>query len=569
MRNRCLTRALCGVLACAGLLSSLTACGNTSVPSDTTQVPSTTNSPQTTDAPASKEAPKETEAETTAPIPPPPTHELLDDLFDAQCYIYTDTPNKGWAMTTDDSGKVTALTANAMQRALIVSDQAIREGEISFSIATEDMPDTTNVPRFQAGILFSGTDLDTIDDGELFKDRFVCGYDGYFLFFAETKFYLCAGGQQLASSGSAVYKNNYARIVDPESKRLDCIVSFNEKGDVRVSAGGVTFIDYKPNSDAHPAGNQVALAVTNYATTANDSRADITFSGVTLNRTLGVDHGAPVEKTEISAGGETMKDTTHLYFADPNELPLEQFPANGGYCGIFRTIGIIGDSLAAGVVESTDAAGNRVTHTMPEHAWGTHLARATGSTVLNFSRGGMTAKEYVESYADSLGYWGEDKLCQAYILALGFNDVNRQHPMGSISDVDFSDYTKNAETFIGYYASIIQRLQSMQPKACFFVMTMPRTESSKEGDAGDQHAALLHQLAEKIENVYVIDFREYAPVHNAKFRSDYYLGGHMNPMGYILTARMTESYIDYIIRHNIKDFKQVQFIGTPYYNSKA
>ena len=41
----------------------------------------------------------------------------------------------------------------------------------------------------------------------------------------------------------------------------------------------------------------------------------------------------------------------------------------------------------------------------------------------------------------------------------------------------------------------------------------------------------------------------------------FYLGGHMNPCGYILTARQVMSYIDYIIRHNMRDFKEVGFIG--------
>ena len=41
--------------------------------------------------------------------------------------------------------------------------------------------------------------------------------------------------------------------------------------------------------------------------------------------------------------------------------------------------------------------------------------------------------------------------------------------------------------------------------------------------------------------------------------------GHLTPTGYILTARMIESYIDYIIRKNPKDFAQVAFIGTDLY----
>ena len=34
----------------------------------------------------------------------------------------------------------------------------------------------------------------------------------------------------------------------------------------------------------------------------------------------------------------------------------------------------------------------------------------------------------------------------------------------------------------------------------------------------------------------------------------------MNPMGYALTAKMMMSYIDYIIRHNHKDFDHLGFL---------
>ena len=37
-------------------------------------------------------------------------------------------------------------------------------------------------------------------------------------------------------------------------------------------------------------------------------------------------------------------------------------------------------------------------------------------------------------------------------------------------------------------------------------------------------------------------------------------------MGYLLTARMVETYIDWIIRHNMKDFAQVGFWGTDFEN---
>lgn len=43
----------------------------------------------------------------------------------------------------------------------------------------------------------------------------------------------------------------------------------------------------------------------------------------------------------------------------------------------------------------------------------------------------------------------------------------------------------------------------------------------------------------------------------------------MNAAGYRLTALMVESYIDYIIRNNPEDFKQIGFVGTPVHNANA
>ncbi len=59
---------------------------------------------------------------------------------------------------------------------------------------------------------------------------------------------------------------------------------------------------------------------------------------------------------------------------------------------------------------------------------------------------------------------------------------------------------------------------------------------------------------------------KYAPVYDEFFREKFNLAGHLNPMVRILTARMVVIYIDDIIRHKTDDFKQVGFIGTPYFH---
>lgn len=258
------------------------------------------------------------------------------------------------------------------------------------------------------------------------------------------------------------------------------------------------------------------------------------------------------------------------FLSDPNEKPLDHILADGGFCGIFRTIGCIGDSLSSGEFESCDESGTKGYHDFFEYSWGQYIARATGSKVYNFSRGGMTAREYWDSFAEQNNYWDKDKLCQAYIIALGVNDlICMKQGVGSITDIDPENFEKNAPTFAGYYAKIIQRLKTMQPKARFFLMTMPHEDDAVGNAIKDKHAALLYGFAEMFDYTYVLDFAKYAPVYNEKFKQNFFLGGHLNAAGYLLTARMVSSYIDYIIRNNMEDFMQVGFIGTPFHNCTA
>ena len=71
----------------------------------------------------------------------------------------------------------------------------------------------------------------------------------------------------------------------------------------------------------------------------------------------------------------------------------------------------------------------------------------------------MTAKAYMQSFAEQKGYWDPELKAQAYIIALGCNDVKWENIdfMGSVADINLEDYTKNADSFAGYYGSIIQR----------------------------------------------------------------------------------------------------------------
>ncbi len=255
------------------------------------------------------------------------------------------------------------------------------------------------------------------------------------------------------------------------------------------------------------------------------------------------------------------------FMAQDDELPLDNLVDDGGFFKIFRKVACIGDSLASGEFESRMPGAGSGYHDFYEYSWGQYMARAAGVEVLNFSRGGMTAKEYCTTFADLKGLWEEDKLCQAYIIALGVNDIaNQNQELGSIDDINTGNTYLNKPNFAGYYARIIQILKTKQPHAKFFLMTMPRHGEPEKDERRRRHAELLYAMADLFSNTYVIDLYKYAPVYDKDFCDNFFLAGHMNPAGYVLTAKMVMSYIDYLVRHNPKDFAQAGFIGKPYHN---
>lgn len=252
---------------------------------------------------------------------------------------------------------------------------------------------------------------------------------------------------------------------------------------------------------------------------------------------------------------------------DATEKPLDRLVEGYSNTSIFRKMAFVGDSLSSGEFETVNHEGKKTFHDMFAYSWGQHIARKNGLTAYSFSKGGMTAKEYCESFAEEMGYWDKDKACQAYVIALGVNDIyNSEDPnveIGSPADVDVKDYRNNKKNFIGYYAEIVSRYKEIAPDAKFFFVGFPRETIFPRPEAQTRGVIeALYGLCEIFDNCYVIDLYEYGPLYDQRFYKHYWLHTHLNPMGYVLTAKMVDSYIDYIIRHNPEDFKNVGFIGS-------
>ena len=244
------------------------------------------------------------------------------------------------------------------------------------------------------------------------------------------------------------------------------------------------------------------------------------------------------------------------------EKPLENLVSGYSNTAIFRKIAFIGDSLSSGEFETVDENGNRGYHDLYDYSWGQHIARHNGSFAYNFSRGGMTAKWYLESFAEERGFWDKEKACQAYVIALGVNDIyNQNMKIGTAEDIAKTDFA-DERPFISYYAEIIRKYKEISPDAKFFFVTFPNEGDKRTDEKTQGMINALYALADHFDNSYVINLFEYGPVYDDEFRKKYFLHGHMNPMGYILTAKLIDSYIDYIIRTNPADFSNVGFIGT-------
>lgn len=241
------------------------------------------------------------------------------------------------------------------------------------------------------------------------------------------------------------------------------------------------------------------------------------------------------------------------------------------YCSIFRTIVCVGDSLSSGEVVSVSAEGNYEYHDWFEYSWGQFIARETGAKVYNFSRGGMSASEYVNSFAEQNRFWDPAYAGQAYIIALGVNDLlGLQQEIGDIKDIDLADCEKNKKTFAGDYAKIIQRYKKIQPRAPFFLITMPAQYDDNEfvRQKKEQHQQLLYKFAETFAHTYVIDLWGHGPEYDLSFSEKYMMNGHMTVAGYLFSAKLIMKLMNEIILENLKNFNDSCFVGTDLYSKR-
>jgi len=240
--------------------------------------------------------------------------------------------------------------------------------------------------------------------------------------------------------------------------------------------------------------------------------------------------------------------------------PLLQNQTVNNLVGIFHKIGVIGDSLADGVFNCSDGfIANR------DYSWIQCIARIMGIQGLNFTEGGLTTRTALSTFVNPASFAAN--LCDCYIIGLGVNDRyyysigdSAGVELGTPNDINLADRTQNRDTYYGNYASIISRIKEVQPKARIFCITNPTNESETQG-----YNTAVRYMSEIFDNVYIMDFYAYAMNEYEGLKdpnSPYWYNSHGTALGYYKSAWHILSYMDYIIKNNMLDFKDVQFIGT-------
>ena len=225
---------------------------------------------------------------------------------------------------------------------------------------------------------------------------------------------------------------------------------------------------------------------------------------------------------------------------------------------VFHTVGVIGDSLASGESASNEG-GSTQYHDLYTFSWGQCMARDSGNTYYNFSKGGLTTKTWMTDpdYGYALASQ-PDKLCDMYIIGLGQNDAGQSMTVGTSADINMSNPDLNADTFYGNYGKIIQKMQALAPKAPIFVCSRPTVPAS------NKYETAIRAMPTLFDNVYLLDMYKHV--------NDYYdsnsiirrclRSGHYNAIGYQVMSKHIEEEISNVIKANLDDFLQVEFINT-------
>ena len=275
--------------------------------------------------------------------------------------------------------------------------------------------------------------------------------------------------------------------------------------------------------------------------------------------------------------GEVSSDANAIQKRNDYTAKFEYLTSNVNMAAIFHDIGFIGDSLMSGehVYRTTDKPDSNNHYDIFMNSYGWRMCKLIGARACNYSHGGLTAKAWWEEYINSSSglLYGTtesngkvvdsphfvDDIHSAYVIGLGTNDASQGFEVGDINSDIKDDYNDNANTFIGNYAKIIQKIRELNKRVAIFCIIYDNSVMSSKYDNA------IKNIAKKFDGVFVIDFRSYIAEKNINI-SNYVYQGHYNTIGYQFMAFMLLNAINNIVYDNLSYFYKYGLVNTPKQN---
>lgn len=212
---------------------------------------------------------------------------------------------------------------------------------------------------------------------------------------------------------------------------------------------------------------------------------------------------------------------------------------------LFNNFAVIGDSYASGeLFENNDF------HDYYEISWGQILARMSGTTCANYSKGGLTTRSWLGS-PYGLTKMQDDSKKQLYICALGINDYLTlgNDYLGTISDIHDDDSDINPDTFYGNYGKIVEHIKAKNSNALIIFSTMASNKNEIQKQYNDAIENIASHYGVPCIKQHENDF------FKDSFYNDNMSGAHPIGIVYSGMAVAIKSMIENEMKNNINYFK--------------
>ena len=221
----------------------------------------------------------------------------------------------------------------------------------------------------------------------------------------------------------------------------------------------------------------------------------------------------------------------------PSNIDTEPFQPS---VALFEKIGVIGDSYSSGEIYPDGVKADKY-----NLSWGQIMARKNGVTCTNFSKGGLTTRNWL---TDEMGLskLNNSEPQNLYYINLGINDNSKLGTayLGSESDID-----SGADTFYGNYAKIIKAVKAKAPHSKIILIDSAWTNRDT-----DPFFVATKNIATRF-GIPLIKHRDDPFLSSSKFKQDLMVQGHPVAISYAAMANSFERLTMKTIRDNIAYFK--------------